>query len=161
MVKDRLNQFMIATLTIKLVWCWNFVFRELNSLSAIWCALSIACFFDPTIMLISNSQHLKRVDPTWQLMHSFKSRNGNKTSIIIIRRNLKCVRFNAIAANAVDTKSANRCAKLELNSIISKPIKKHPQEYKQNATRYETMNRPKVIKTAYTNNQLISSIDKF
>ena len=38
---------------------------------------------------------------------------------------------------------------------------KHPQEYKQNATRYETMNRPKVIKTVCTNNQIISSIDEF
>ena len=38
---------------------------------------------------------------------------------------------------------------------------KHPQEYKQNATQDETMNRPKVIKTVCANNQLISSIDEF
>ena len=38
---------------------------------------------------------------------------------------------------------------------------KYPEEYKQNATRYETMNRPKVIKTVCANNQLISSIDEF
>ena len=38
---------------------------------------------------------------------------------------------------------------------------KNPQEYKQNATRYETMNQPKVIKTLCANNQLISSIDEF
>ena len=38
---------------------------------------------------------------------------------------------------------------------------KHPQEYKKNATRYETMNRPKIISKLCANNQLISSIEDF
>ena len=38
---------------------------------------------------------------------------------------------------------------------------KHPEEFKQNAMRYEAMNRPKVIKKVCADNLLISSVDEF
>ena len=47
------------------------------------------------------------------------------------------------------------------NYHIQSYREKHPQEFKQNATRYETMNRPKIISKVCANNQLISSIEEF
>ena len=38
---------------------------------------------------------------------------------------------------------------------------KHPQEFRQNAMRYKTMNVPKIISKLCANNQLISSVDEF
>ena len=44
---------------------------------------------------------------------------------------------------------------------IQSYAEKHPKEYKENAQRYETMNRPKIIKTVGADNLLLTSINNF
>ena len=44
---------------------------------------------------------------------------------------------------------------------IQSYAEKHPEEYKENAKRYETMNRPKVIKNVCADNLLLTNINHF
>ena len=53
------------------------------------------------------------------------------------------------------------CCILAQQYHIQSYTEKHPEEFKENAKKYKTMNRPKVIKKVCADNLLLTSIDYF